>query len=461
MARIEKDSLGELELPEDALYGVQTARALMNFPVSGMTPRPEFVKSYIYVKKACALANKELGALDNERGEAIAKACDEVLDGKHDEHFVVDVFQAGAGTSFNMNVNEVLAHRALQILKRPLDDHEFLGPNDHVNMSQSTNDTFPTASHVAIIISSPALILAVEELVSTLKIKSEQFKDIPKSGRTHLMDATPLRLGDEFGAYASSLNRGVNRIVQRREDLLEVALGGTAVGTGMNTPQGFRDLVIKYLNKISGFAFTPASNSFEQLASRSQMAAFSSALKELAIELTRLANDLRLMGSGPTTGFNEIVLPAVQPGSSIMPGKINPSLPECLNMVAFQVVGNDTAVTLAAQGGQLDLNVFTPLMIHNILQSMSILTNYLPVFTKKCIDGIQANETACKDYLQKNPSLATLLAPKIGYMAAAEIAKEAMEKGVAVKDLAVEKGIISKEEADDIFDEKKMSSSKY
>ncbi|UCG70867.1 MAG: aspartate ammonia-lyase [Thermoplasmata archaeon] len=451
MVRKERDSLGGMELPDDVYYGIQTVRAIMNFPVSGIMERKEFVEAYVLIKKAAAVTNMELKMLDKARGNAIVQAADEVLDGEFRNQFIVDVFQAGAGTSFNMNVNEVLANRALEILGKEKGDYEFLSPNDHVNMAQSTNDTFPTASHIACVTASGPLINAIDDLAKAFQKKGEEFMEVPKSGRTHLMDATPLTLGHEFNAYSSSLLNAKRRIKQRRDDLLEIPLGSTAVGTGVNAHPEYREKVVNEISKHTSFQFRPAKDSFEALQSRAQLASFSGSLRELSLELIRIANDLRLLGSGPTTGLAEIKLPPVQPGSSIMPGKVNPVMAECLNMVAFHVIGNDTTVGLAAQAGQIDLNVFTPVMIHNILESMDILSNYLPVFQKRCVEGIEADEVRCRAYLEKNPSMATLLSPKIGYLAAAELAKEALDKGVSVKELAVEKGIITEKEADEIF----------
>jgi len=461
ITRIEKDSLGEMELPDEVYYGIQTARAMENFPVSGIMERPEFIHSYVFLKKAAALANMELGVLDKEKGEAIVKAADEALTGKFDDQFKVDVYQAGAGTSFNMNTNEVLANRALEILGKPKGDYDFLSPNDHVNMAQSTNDTFPTASHIAVIIAADKLLPVLEDLTKAFKKKGDEFISVPKSGRTHLMDATPLTLGYEFLAYGVAIKRATERITQRRKDLLELPIGGTAVGTGANAHPKYRETIIAKLSELCSLPFTHAKDSFEALQSRSQLGAFSSALKELALELIRIANDLRLLGSGPTTGLAEIELPVVQPGSSIMPGKVNPVMAECLNMVAFQVVGNDTTVSLAVQAGQMDLNVMTPVITYNILQCIAILINYLPVFRKHCVEGIKANEDRCRSYLDLNPSLATLLSPKIGYLKAAEIAKESWEKKIPVAELAVTKGIITQEEAKEIFDQKNTTRSKY
>ncbi len=453
--RIERDSLGELEVPEDAYYGVQTRRAMYNFPVSGRREKPEFVRAYILVKKAAALANMELGVLDEKRGNAIVKAADEVLEGlssRYSDQFPVDVFQAGAGTSFNMNVNEVLANRALELLGRKRGDYAFLSPNDHVNKAQSTNDTFPTASHIAVIFAGERLLDVLSGLSDAFREKAVEFSEIPKSGRTHLMDAVPVTLGDEFGAYASSLERAASRIEERLGDLLELPIGGTATGTGANTHPKYRETVISKLTLLCSLPFQPARDSFEALQSRSQLAAFSGSLRELALELIRIANDLRLLNAGPTTGISEIELPQVQQGSSIMPGKYNPVMAECLDMIGFQIVGNDTAVALASQAGQLELNVMTPVITFNILTSITLLTNYLPVFQKRCVEGVRAHEDRCKDYLELNPILVTFLTPKIGYLKAAELAKEALEKKVPVAEVAVMEGVLSKEEADKLLD---------
>jgi fumarate hydratase, class II len=472
MSRTERDALGELTLPDEVYYGVQTARAVANFPVSGLKASPDLVRAYVMIKKAAALANVELKTLDLEKGNAIVRAADEILEDRDchgfppgktvagpeadcpripDGQFPVDVFQAGAGTSLNMNVNEVIANRALELMGRPKGDFAFLGPNDHVNMSQSSNDTFPTACHVAVIFATDRLVPHLSALAAAFEDKGREFGAITKVGRTHLVDALPLKLGDEFRAWATALGRAGERIEQRKADLLEVAIGGTAVGTGANVPAGYRSLIVAKLSALTGLALVQARDGFEALQSRAQLAAFSGSLRELAQELGRIANDLKLLGSGPVAGLGEISLPAVQPGSSIMPGKVNPSLPECLNMICFQVIGNDLAVSLAAQAGQLELNVFAPVMVHNILSSLSLLTNFLPVFTGKCVVGIEADQERCQAYLELDPALATLLAPKIGHLAAAELAREALEKRIPVRKLAVEKGMVSTEEADRLF----------
>ena len=459
--RQERDSLGIRDVPEEVYYGIQTLRAVENFTVTGRREPPDLIRAYAVLKQAAALANMELGALDRPRGEAIVAAAAEVAAGGLADQFPVDIFQAGAGTSFNMNVNEVLANRALEIMGRRRGEYEFLSPNDHVNLSQSSNDTFPTASHLAIIGEADRLFARLRGLALALERKGEEFRSLPKSGRTHLMDALPVTLGDEFQAYSSAVGRASHRVRERRDSLLELAIGGTATGTGANTPPGYRDAVIQHLIRLTGLNLYPARDSLEALQSRSQMASFSGALRELALELVRIANDLRLMGSGPTSGLDEIVLPPVQPGSSIMPGKVNPVMAECLDMVAFQIIGNDAALSLAVQAGQLELNVMTPLMTHTILDSLGMLNRYLPTFTARCIDGIQANDMRLMSYVGMNPALATLLTSRIGYLRAAKIAEEAMEKRRPVRDLAIEKGILSAKEADALFDPGEISRNRY
>ncbi len=455
--RMEKDSLGEKMIPARAYYGIQTLRAIENFPVSGRTESPVLIRAYMILKKATALANMELGTVDEERGRAILKAADEILEGNLMDQFPVDLFQAGAGTSFNMNVNEVLANRALEILGKERGEYEYLSPNDHVNRSQSSNDTFPTASHIAIIMEANVLQGVLKNLGLSFERKGEQFSTVPKSGHTHLMDAMPVTLGDEFLAYGSAIIRAAEKIQERINDLLEIAIGGTATGTGVNAPILYRERVIDKLVELTSIPFIPAKNSLEALQSRSQMSAFSGALRELALELIRIANDLRLMGSGPTAGLAEIKLPPVQPGSSIMPGKVNPVMAECLNMISFQIIGNDTAVALAVQAGQLELNVMTPVMTSNILESLSLLNNYLPVFQLRCIDGIETDVERLKSVASINPSLATILSPRIGYMRAAELASEAMKKNQSISELVIIRGILSKEEAEKLFDLKTIS----
>ncbi len=449
--RKEVDPLGERLIPKDAYFGIQTLRATENFPVSGIKASAEFIRAYVLIKKAAATANCQVGCLDETKAKAIIAACDEVLAGKLIDQFVVDVFQAGAGTSFNMNVNEVLANRALEILGKEKGDYKNLSPNDHVNMGQSTNDTFPTALHVSILMALQPLLNALNELAEAFDDLGKKYAYVLKSGRTHLQDAVPVTIGQEFTAYGSAIANTCAELRKRQENLYSVALGGTAVGTGANTHPKYMHLAIVELAKLTSFPLKPAINSFEALQSHRPVQAVSSGLKELALELIRIANDLRLLASGPTTGFNEIVLPPVQPGSSIMPGKVNPVMAECLDMVSCQVVGNDLATSLAVQAGQLELNVMTPVIVYNMLFSIKILCNFIPAFTQKCVKGIMVNEQQCNQYLDKNPSLATLLAPYIGYMEAAKIAKQAQTENRSVKEIALEKKLLKPEEIERIF----------
>jgi aspartate ammonia-lyase len=458
--RVEKDPLGEKEVPESAYFGIQTLRATENFPVSGIKEPAVFIKAYVMVKKAAALANAEVGWLDTERKQAIVQACDEILAGKLLDQFVVDVYQAGAGTSFNMNVNEVLANRALEILGKQKGDYKTMSPNDHVNMGQSTNDTFPTATHIAVLTALQPLIKELDSLADAFATLSKKHRATVKSGRTHLQDAVPVTIGQEFNAYASALQNAANQLQERQKNLYPLALGGTAAGTGANAHPRYKQLAIAELGKMTGFPLKPAKNTFEVLQSYRSVQTMSSGLKELALELIRVANDLRLLSSGPTSGLAEITLPAVQPGSSIMPGKVNPVMAECLDMVAFQVVGNDLTVSFAVQAGQLDLNVMMPVIVHNMLFSIQILTNYLPVFRTKCIEGIVVNAKRCSQYLEKNPALATFLSPHIGYLEAAKIAKQALAEGRSVKEVALEKKVLTREELDKILDPKRLLSEK-
>jgi aspartate ammonia-lyase len=454
--RIEVDPLGEKTIPKNAYYGIQTLRAIENFPVSGIRPPLVFIKAYVMVKKAAALANAEVGWLDEKRKQAIVQACDEVLADKYLDQFVVDVFQAGAGTSFNMNVNEVLANRALEILGKKMGDYKTMGPNDHVNMGQSTNDSFPTATHIAVLMALQPLVKELYKLADTFEELSKKYFKTVKSGRTHLQDAVPITIGQEFSAYSSAVRNACEQLKERQKNLYALALGGTAVGTGANTHPKYKQLAIANLEKMSGFPLKPAKNAFEALQSYRPVQTISSAIKELALELIRIANDLRLLSSGPTTGLAEIELPPVQPGSSIMPGKVNPVMAECLDMVAFQVVGNDLTVSFAVQAGQMELNVMMPVIMHNILFSIRILTNYLPIFRRKCVEGISVNEKRCAQYLEKNPALATFLSPHIGYLEAAKIAKQALEEGRSVKEIVLEKGVLKPEELDRILDPKRL-----
>ncbi len=450
--RVEQDSLGKKEVPRKAYYGIQTARALENFPVTGLRAHPFFVRAYVLIKKAAALTHEKLGVLEPELAQPIVAAADEVLAGKLSDQFVVDVIQAGAGTSFNMNVNEVLANRALEILGEERGRYDRISPNDHVNRSQSTNDTFPTAMHLAALIQLEELMPVLESLVAAFEQKAQEFSEMIKSGRTHLQDAVPVTLGQEFAAYAAALRKAVARVQACRASLLELAIGGSATGTGLNAPAGYRDEIVLQLGRLTGLPVTSASDLREAMQSRAAVTALSAMLRGLCVELTRVANDFRLLSSGPRTGLAEIRLPAVQPGSSIMPGKVNPVMAECLNMVCFQVMGNDTVVTFASQAGQLELNVMMPVMIHNLLQSMEMLKNFLPVFTDRCVTGITADPERCRSYFEGSVGLATILNTHIGYLAAAELAKESEASGVSVRELILKRGLLTAEELDRILD---------
>ncbi len=450
--RQEKDSLGVKDVPQEAYYGVQTLRAIENFPISGLKPHSLFVDATVLIKKAAARVNTELGLLDKEKSKAILQAADEVLTGKLRDQFVIDAYQAGAGTSHNMNVNEVLANRANEILGGKLGTYDLVHPNDHVNMSQSTNDVIPTAVKISGVLLWRKLDPALEGLQKGLEKKAKEFDKIIKSGRTHLQDATPIRLGQEFSGYAAAVARNRKRIDQAVSGFKILGIGGTAVGTGLNSHPQYRDKMAQVLSEFIGEKFTATDNYFEAMQSASPAAAVSGALKVLATDLIRIANDFRLLSSGPSTGIQEIRLPAVQPGSSIMPAKVNPVMAEMLDMIGFQVIGLDTAVTLAAQAGQLELNVMFPLIAWDLCHMMEILTNAVGVFTQRCVIGTQANETRCRELVEKNVSIVTALNPYIGYAKAAEIGKEALETGKKIRDLVIEKKLLPKDKLDKVFD---------
>ncbi len=446
--RIDKDSLGDVQVPIDAYYGPFTVRAASQYKVTGERTHQNVIKALVMIKKSAALANRDLGVLDNEKADAIAKASDEILGGGLLDQFMIDAINSGAGTAVNMNTNEVIANRALEILGRRKGDYETLNPNDHVNMSQSSNDTFPTAMHVAILLNMRETKTALTGLLSSFKKKEDDFMNVIKIGRTHLMDALPVTLGNEFSAYSFSIKVGIEKIDQSSLDLEYVALGGTAVGTGANTPAGYKELVIKYLAELSGLNLKPSKNMFYSLQSKFEVEMCSSVLRNIAIELTKISNDIRLMASGPVAGLAEIMIPAVHAGSSIMPGKVNPSLSECLNMICFNIIGNDVSVAMAAQAGQFELNVMLPGMVKCVLDSSDMLKNFIPIFGKNLIEGIKANEHRLKSYVEKSPILVTLLNPHIGYMKAAELYKEALATNKSIKELVLEKGLMSKEELD-------------
>lgn len=436
--RIERDSLGELAVPAQALYGIQTQRAVLNFPISGRRPYRAFIWSMALIKACAARVNHELGLLDEARAAAIQQAAQEVMEGTWDEHFVVDPFQAGAGTSHNMNLNEVIANRATQLLGGALGEYR-VHPNDHVNMAQSTNDTIPTAIRLGCLWRLEELLQAVTTLTEAFRQKAQEFDDVLKSGRTHLQDAVPVRLGQEFGAYARAIERDGERICRAAQGLYRLGIGGTAVGSGLNAHPQYRFRMVECLRQRTGWELTASDNLFESMQSMADFAEFSGAFRTLAITLTRVANDLRLLASGPATGLDEIRLPAVQPGSSIMPGKVNPVIAEMLNMVMYYVQGLDHTVALAAQAGQLELNVMMPIIGHCLFESMHLLIASLKAFTEKCVVGIQANRAKAAAWLEKNAILVTALNPLIGYAAAAALAKEAIANNLSVRELALQK----------------------
>jgi len=419
-----------------------------NYPISGERAHPEMILAYARIKKACAETNREMGRLPDEKARAIAAACDEILAGTLHDQFVVDVYQAGAGTSFHMNVNEVVAGRAAELLGKARGDRQAVNPNDEVNLGQSTNDTFPTALHMAAIAVGRRLSTEIGLLSSSLAGKGAAFDGVVKSGRTHLMDAVPVTLGQEFRAFGAAIAHRRETLDAALNGLLPLALGGSAAGTGLNTPAGFRERAIQKIAALAREPYTPIPDAREGLQSRAAAGDYSAALKNFAVELGRVANDLRLLASGPATGLDEIRLPAVQPGSSIMPGKVNPSLLECLNMLCYQVAGFDAANSLAVGAGQLDLNVMMPLLAHNLTRGPQLLVNFLPIVRTRCVDGITANPDKCRHYLEESPSVVTALTPRIGYAKAAEVFKEAVARGVRVRTVLLEKKIVTEAELD-------------
>ena len=455
--RTEKDPLGPLPVPSDALYGVQTVRAVQNFPISGLRPLWPLMRSQIWIKKAAALTHKETGRLDARSADAIVRAADEALDRKFDAQFIVDPYQAGAGTSLNMNVNEVLANRANEILGGKRGEYKPVHPNDHVNMAQSTNDTIPTNIRLSILAELAGLVDAFEKLRDAFAEKGREFDHIVKAGRTHLQDAMPIRLGQEFTAYAGSISRAIRRAQEAADYLRDLGIGGSAVGTGVTVEKEYPELMNKYLKQITGLDLRVGEDRIQLMQSMGDAAAFSATLRGLAIDLSKIASDLRLMVMGPRTGINEIALPAVQPGSSIMPGKINPSIPEMVNQVCFQVIGCDTTVAIAAEHGQLELNVMMPVIGHNILLSMTILTNAARVLAERTVKGITANEEMCSYWVERSAALATALMPHIGYARAAEISKQSVKEGLLIRDLVKRDKLLPDEQIDDVLDLRKMT----
>jgi aspartate ammonia-lyase len=451
--RVETDSLGPREVPATAYWGIQTLRARENFPVSGLRASLHLVRAYAQLKLACVRANVEKGGLDPELGRALARAAEEMVAGKFDAEFVVDVFQAGAGTSFHMNVNEVLTNRALEILGKPRGDYRTLSPNDHVNRGQSTNDTYPSAAQVATLLALRELRTSVTTLVASLKRKAESFGPLAKAGRTHLKDAMPVSLGAEFRAYATALERVVETLPTVEKALAEIPLGGSAVGSGVNSVPGFRHRAVDELARLTGLPLVVARDPFETMQSRWPLGFASAWLRTLALELVRIANDLRLLASGPATGLDEIRLPEIQPGSSIMPAKVNPSAAECLDMVAFHVIGADAATAYAVQAGQLEINAMMPLAAYEVLFSTEILANYLPVFARSCVDGVEANRERLEQLLVRSAAIATVLTPRLGYLKVSELLHEADRTGRSVRELLVEKGLLTPDEVDALLGE--------
>ena len=455
--RTERDPLGELAVPAGALYGVQTERARQNFPISGLKPLAAFVDAVIEIKRAAALTHRETGRLEPKLADAIVRAADEVLAGQHRDQFVVDVYQAGAGTSHNMNCNEVLANRANELLGGKRGEYKPVHPNDHVNMAQSTNDVIPTAIRLAALAKVAPLSEALDGLAAAFEAKGREFDHIVKSGRTHLQDATPIRLGQEFAAYGHTVRRNRARLDRAAEDLKDLGIGGTAVGTGVNAEQRYPALMVKHLKAATGLDLRVGADPVQLMQSMGDVAAFSGAVRALAVDLNKIANDLRLLASGPRTGLAEISLPAVQPGSSIMPGKVNPSIVEMVNQVCFQVMGNDQTVALAAEAGQLELNVMMPVIAHNLVFGLEILSAAVGVLTGRCVAGITADETMCAHWLERSPALVTALAPKIGYAEAAKLAKESLARNLTVRQLVEEKGILKGRELDEVLDYRAMT----
>lgn len=455
--RLESDFLGSKEVPSHAYFGIQTLRAAENFPITGYRIHPELIKATAMVKKAAALANIEVGLLEAQIGNAIVKAAEEVIEGQFHDQFIVDPIQGGAGTSINMNANEVIANRALEILGREKGEYAYISPNSHVNMSQSTNDAVPSAIHIAVLSQLEELLVTMEEMRSVFIKKQIEFDHIIKMGRTHLQDAVPIRLGQEFAAYSRVIDRDIKRIRQTREGLYEVNLGATAVGSGLNADPHYILSAVSHLAGISGYPIQPAEHLVDATQNTDMYTEVSSSLKICMLNMSKIANDLRLMASGPKTGMAEINLPLRQPGSSIMPGKVNPVMAELINQIAFQVNGNDHTISLASEAGQFELNVMGPVLVFNLLQSISVMNNGFKVFTEYCVEGITANEDQMKHYVDTSIGILTAVNPHIGYEAAASIAREATVTGRSVRELCLERGVLTEEELDQILNPFEMT----
>ncbi|HLG57407.1 MAG TPA: aspartate ammonia-lyase [Vicinamibacterales bacterium] len=457
MTRVERDALGEYAVPSEAYYGIQTARAVENFPISGLRAPADLIAATMLVKKAAAQANVTLARLEPRVGEAIVRAADDVLRGALADQFVVDVYQAGAGTSHNMNANEVLANRASELLGGARGEYRLVHPNDHVNMGQSTNDVFPTATRLALLLGHRTLVEAARALASSLGRKADAFASVLKAGRTHLQDAVPMTLGQEFGGYAACLERGADEIERASEQLKELNLGATAIGTGLNAGDDYTRRAVGNLETLTGIDVVPAANLFRVTQSMGDVLAYSGAMRRLAVELSKIASDLRLLSSGPRAGLAEITLPPVQPGSSIMPGKVNPSVPEMVNQVCYQVYGCDTTICAAADAGQLELNVMMPVIAWNAIHSSTILRNAMIALRTRTVDGIEANVERCQELLARSTAVATSLSPYIGYAKTAEIAKQAVATGRSIRDLVLESGLMEAPQLDRILSAEAMT----
>ena len=455
--RVERDPLGDHDVPADAYYGIQTARAVENFPISGLRAPADLVDATVLIKKAAAEANVTLGRLDGAIGTAIGRAADEVLGGALRDQFVVDVYQAGAGTSHNMNTNEVLANRAAELLGGRRGEYTKVHPNDHVNMGQSTNDVFPTATRVALLLGAPKLVVAARSLSASLEAKATAFDGVLKVGRTHLQDAVPMTLGQEFGGYAACIERGADDIEWAMGQLRELNLGATAVGTGLNAGDDYTALAVGNLARMTGLSLTPAANRFRVTQSMGDVLAYSGAMRRLAVELAKVASDLRLLSMGPRAGLSEIALPAVQPGSSIMPGKVNPSIPEMVNQVCFQVIGCDTTICTAAEAGQLELNVMMPVIAWNAIHAATILRTSMDALRARCVDGIEADEQRCRELMERSTAVATALSPYIGYAKTAQIAKESVKSGRPIRELVLEQGLMEASQLDRVLSAEVMT----
>jgi len=441
--RIDVDSLGKVKIPADAYYGPFTGRALKQYHVTGQKSHNNLIIAFVMIKRSAAVANMKVNVLDKKRGRAIIQSCDKILAGNFQDQFVIDSINSGAGTAFNMNINEVIANVGLRILGKKKGQYQFLHPNDHVNMSQSSNDTFPTAMHISILFNLKKTITAIDILIKSLNKKARQFSTFKKIGRTHLMDALPITLGSQFAAYGTSVSKANNVLKIASKELEYVALGGTAVGSGANAPKGYRKIAISELAKISKLPLKPEKDMQHSLQSKFPVVNVSSSLRNLAIEINKLSNDIRLMASGPIAGLGEIGIPAVHAGSSIMPGKVNPSLAECMNMICFNIFGNDSAVSHAAQAGQFELNVMLPVMLKCVLESTDMLSNFIPIFSSNLIDGLSADKKKLQENIENSPVIVTLLTPKIGYQKSAELFKESLKSGKTIRELALSKKLLT------------------